>query len=841
MLRESYSKELIMKTTVVRQLAFSLVITLLASTVDTGRVTVAAESANPSEAARHCVRLRKPASDWLGGLPLANGISAVMVWGQPSKTVLSLNHVDFWRDHVGQQTGDFKSMIREMQRLMLAGKADKANEVFFKASQSLKVMPRQLKPGFYVGMDFCGYTNSFEPIGDLVLELDGQSADTDYQRSLDLRHGIAEVVYKRNGDEVRQEYYVSAAADVLVVHLTAGKPLTGQVSFARVPQREYQWKASANGDNLSVTGRFDEGVVSTVSATAKVIKGGVDASVAADAAKPVLRFRNVTDMYLLVVVEAGKGKCDPLAACAKKLQALSTASLDTLRAQHCKEHESWFDRTDIMLGKGPRPSVTDSDALLARAVAGQYEDEMAEKVFQMGRYLMMACNRAGRRPANLQGIWNNTIEPVWDCDLHMDMNIEMNHWLVNPTNLDECNLALFRQMESYVEQGKRIAQSFGCRGVMFAGVCGGDDSMPGGGGGFWVGAAPWIAQHFWTHYEFTLDRDFLANHAYPLLKQIGLFYRDFLVKNKDGKYVTAAGYSPENTPANGPALNFHSTMDTALVREVMRHLLAAGKILDVDQDLWPVWQDLHDNILPFPISKEGVLKEWPAPLEDNPAHRHFSHIYPLFPGDEFTREATPELFAAARGAVYRREAQGRHENFGWSYPYLSCFYARLGEGDNALNNLCYLAKSVTCDNLLTVANDRHKQRLTVDWGLPHLFQIEAGLGASAAIAEMLLQSHQGCIRLLPALPAKWSTGRFHGLKARGAFVIDATWENGSVREVSVESLKGSPCDLQCCTPWKLVKVTNAAGNVPVEFKVDPKSKVIHFSTQSGGQYQLHFQ
>lgn len=794
----------------------------------------AAESADERGEGRYCVKLGKPTEDWLEGLPLANGITAAMVYGTPSKTVLSLNHVDFWRDNLRPEIGKFANVVRESQRLMLQGKTKEANDCYYQGIQQ-NVMPRQRGP--YHG--FAGYTNSFQPVGDLVIAIDDLPEFADYQRALDLRDGIARGACKSRGAVISQEYFVSAKCDLLVVSLAAEKPITGSVSFARVPQAEYQWTAVAQEARLLVAGRFDEGVASAVLLTAEAKNGENRVAVTPDAA--ILRFRDVTELQLRIAVEAGKREFDAEAACARKTQTAAERSLDDIRSEHRQEHRAMFDRADVALGPTPHSPTPNADVLIERAVAGDFDNRLAELVFQMGRYLMMSCNRAQRRPANLQGIWNNQIEPMWDADWHLDMNVEMNHWLANPTNLDECNTALFRQMEQFVEQGRKTAENIaGCSGILFYTIAGGDGMTWTQQGGAWTGAAGWIAQHFWTHYEFTQDREFLANHAYPFLKQVGLFYRDFLVKNNCGNYVTALSHSPENTPPNGHVNNVHCTMDTAIVRELMRHLLEAGKILGVDQELWPVWQDLHDNVLPYPVSESGVLKEWPAPLEEQPQHRHYSHLYPLFPGDEFTPEATPALFAAARGAVDLREAQGRSANFGWSYPYLACFHARLGEGEKALDSLHCMARSVTADNLLTCATEWRGQGLTGVWefNVPRLFQIEAGLGASAGMAEMLLQSHQGCIRLLPALPAKWKTGQFRGLKARGAFVVDAAWEDGVVREATVESLKGAVCNVRNCTPWKSVTVSSGQS---VEFTVDAQSKVIRFATQAGCRYSIRFE
>ena len=762
--------------------------------------------------------LGKPAGEWIEGLPLGNGITAAMVWGEPSKSVLALNHVDFWRDHLGKDIDNYSKEIRQVQQLMLAGKAQEANDLYYKTVNKIQVMPRQ-KTSYPI---LCGYTNSFQPIGNLNLELDGQTEYTEYHRTLDLNHGVGGITYNIGDNTVVQKYFIPAREDVIVVRVTSEKPVSGGLSFERPEQAEYHWTTTVHDNQLTVQGVFDEGVKSFVLTKVKV--NNKQGSVAADVEKATLEYNNATDFEIYIAIDSGKGNHDCKEVCQNKINAIAD-SFDAILAEHKKEHSRMFNRVEFALDKDDN-SVIDTDVLIQKIVAGQYDPRITELSFQMGRYLMMSTNRTGRRPANLQGIWNAAIAPEWDADWHTDMNIEMNQWLANPTNLDECNLALFRQLELIVEQGKRNArQMTDCDGILFYGLIGGDSNIWCAEGGFWTGAAAWLAQHFWTHYEYTLDKEFLAEHVYPFIKEVGLFYKDFLIKNEDGKYITGFSFSPENVPPNAFVNNIHCTMDTAMVREITRHLLEAGKILDVDQELWPVWQDLHDNILPYPVTAEGVLKEWPEPLPEQPAHRHFSHLYPLFPGDEFSRERTPELFEAARKAVQLRE-ENRSAYESWSFPYVACFYARFGQGDQSLKNLNDLIRQNSVVNLL----------IWYDLG-KRLFQIEAGFGATTAVSEMLLQSQQGLIRLLPALPAQWSGGYYKGLKARGAFVVDVIWKDGRIKQATITSLKGSPCKILCGTDWQAVSITSESH---VEYKLDKENNVISFPTQPNKTYKLVF-
>ncbi len=770
----------------------------------------------------------QPTDDWVEGLPLGNGISAAMLYGLPGKLICALNHVDFWRDNLGTIDRDYSSFVRESQQMMLRGDCEQANRNYAE-NMTMEVMPRNDRPFD----SYNGYTNSFQPLGDIVIELDGCDAASDYRRCLDLENGIATTTFRVSDNTIRQECFIPAGEDVIVFKMSATRPVSGKITFVRADQDEYTWTAAAGDEQIAIDGKFDEGVVSALRADATVV--GPQASCAKHDSTS-LRIENATELTLLITVEAGKGPHDAASLCDEKMRAATGRGFAEIRAAHCKEHSSMFNRVNLDLADGKPRGRTETPALVTEASDGHGANEYFEQVFQMGRYLIMACNRAGRRPANLQGIWNNHFEPEWDADWHLDENIQMNQWLCNPTNLDECNDALFRQMESFVEVGRMLAKNIaGADGILFYTVCGGDGMMWTGQGPMWSGAAAWIAQHFWTHYEFTLDRDFLANHAYPFIKQVGLFYRDFLVKNADGYYVGGVSHSPENAPPNGFGMNIHATMDTALVREVTRHLLAGGRELGIDEELWPLWQDLHDNVLPYPIAETGELKEWPEPFEEQPKHRHFSHLYPLFPGDEFTEELTPDLMKAAAAANRLREEKGLQEYMGWSCSQAACFHARLGNGDNALQHLGGLAKMSFC-NLLTAGAG-----LTWTFNVPRLFQIEAALGASAAVAEMLLQSHRGIVRLLPALPAAWADGCVKGLKARGAFEVDITWQDERVTQAEIASLKGGDCEICCCTKWRTVQITDIASGMDAKHIIDPESGAIQISTTPNSRFRLVFE
>ena len=441
----------------------------------TGMIAASAAMADSSPK----ITLHKPTNEWIEGLPLANGISAAMLWGAPSRTVLSLNHVDFWRYDLGlDPLPDLSKLMAETRQLMMAGKVKEANDFFNqKVYGPLHNMPRQRVPqGF-------GYTDAFVPVGDIVMALDGQENVTGYKRTLDLEHGMASISYRVGDNEVREECFVPAQADVVILSISASKPISGQVYATRPePGREagtglgnsaegaaaraadYKWSAAAKDGKVQAEGIYSEGVESAVRAVlqlragGKVLASSVVKSASVTNTSDALKFEGATELRLLIAVDSGRLPHDPRALAEKKVNAALTAEIAAILREHVREHQVMFNRVELSLTDKPGESPADAEQLVSRAMQGQYDNEMAELVFQYGRYLMMSCNRAGRRPANLQGIWNQDQYAAWDADWHLDLNVEMNQWMCNPCNLDECNLPLFKQMEYFIPQGRMIAR-----------------------------------------------------------------------------------------------------------------------------------------------------------------------------------------------------------------------------------------------------------------------------------------------------------------------------------------------------------------------------------------------
>jgi len=787
----------------------------------------------------------QPAKEWVDGYPLGNGTLGAMVLGGIANERVALNHGWLWRRAAVRRTFQVADKLPEFRRLFLAGQFPEAG----------RLMEKEIMVS---GGGRYPYVNPFQPLGDLLLDFSLPGDVTDYQRRLDMDSGIVEVTYRAGPVRVRREYFVAAPADnVLVVRMTAegSGRLSGQVRLTRTERAvdfrthesirlpDCQVTNEVAGNLLILAGSFQEGYpfgavarVTSKGGTVSPQTGGSESTAGA-----ALTIRDAREVLMVVAMATGHESPEPVAWCKGHLAALRFP-FETLRQRHVQDHQPWFRRVRLSLDD-PQPEQP-TDQLIEEALRSKRASPaLVQRLFDFGRYLLISGSRPGGLPMNLQGIWNDQNRPPWDCDYHMDLNLEFNYWLAEVCNLSELHQPLFDWAEARIPDGRRLARElFGCRGIYFPIVAdatglGNPDNLTYS----FPGTAGWIAQHFWRHYEYTSDRDFLARRAYPFLREVAAFYLDYLTRDSHGNYVILPSGSPENG-IKGRAGWMHfttlsSTIDLEIAREVFTHLVCASEILKVDTDQATRWREVLEH-LPMPaINEQGRLLEWSEQAEpDDPAHRHLSPLYGLFPGDRIPVSGSPPWMEAARKLLEYRLQFGSGSANGWSYPWRAALFARLGEGDKALGQLDDLARSCVNENLLTLITDWRGQGLTINWfGTKKVFQIEAGLATSAAVAEMLMQSQGGCLRLLPALPARWPAGRVDGLVARGGFVIGLDWSRGHADRIEIHSRLGQACRLQVDHLRGTISLSSSGHPVPFLTRRDG---AMEFQTQVGRDYEL---
>ncbi|MGM9811685.1 MAG: glycosyl hydrolase family 95 catalytic domain-containing protein, partial [Muribaculaceae bacterium] len=722
------------------------------------------------------------------------------------KETIQVNEESLWAGCKTESDADAREYLPEIQRLLLEGKTGEAVEM---ANQRLQSNPMRIR--------------SYQPFGNLYAEFVSQGSVSNYRRALDLENGIASVEYDANNVSYRREVFVSAIDNVMVIHFTASKP--GSLTFSLRYDREKDASArTLNQQRVAVEGqifdmpaqensepglhmRFAGIIQGSHKGGEMVCSSGMFYVVGADEATFYVTVATDYDFSRLDV----NRNINPLQQSESILNALGTPSYEEMRSKHTAEHAAMMNRVSFDMGTIPD---LPTDKRLGNVKKGESDLSLITLYFQYGRYLLMNSSRQpGIMPANLQGIWNQDLNAAWNSDYHTNINIQMNYWPAEVCNLSETMLPFSHFINAVRVPGRETAsKTYNSKGWTMNHLSdpfGRTAISDGVGWGTFPMAGPWLVLHQWEHYRFTGDRDYLASEAYPCMKESAEFILSFLVKDKNGYLVTAPSNSPENayrTP-DGKRFNltYGATMDIEIIREVLDACLQAQKVLGVDAAFGKQLRATLTQLPPIRISKRyNTIQEWIDDYEETePGHRHVSHLFGLYPGTTISTN-TPDLFEAARRTIERRryynevEHQGTYT--GWSRAWMINFYARLMDGEEAGKNVELLLARSTQDNLFNT----HPP-----------FQIDGNFGGTAGIAEMLLQSHDGVLRLLPALPKAWDKGHVKGLCARGGITVDMVWTDGSITNARL--LSKSTQKVKVSVNGKVTTLKLRAG-VPFELK-----------------------
>lgn len=713
----------------------------------------------------------KPAQKWTEALPIGNGRLGAMIFGGVENDRIQFNQETLWtgapNDYAHKGASKYLAQIRQ---LLADGKQKEAEDLGM--AEFMGVPVRQ---------------KAYQAFGDLYLRFLNQSTFTNYHRELDLKNALHRVSYQSNGVNFTREYLSSNPDQVIAIRLTADqkKALNFTLDFDALHESKTM---EANGNSMTLKVQVKDGALRGVASLKVVSNGTVSAKgnqLSVSGAQTATIYLTAATNYIKYNDVSG----NPEQKVKQILTKAETKEYKQILTSHIADYQKLFNRFDVQFSENERVKLPTNERIVEFSKNAD-DPQLLALYIQYGRYMLISSSRPGTHPANLQGIWNDQLAPSWDSKYTVNINTEMNYWPVEVANLAECQEPLYSLIADCAETGKTVAKEhYNASGWVLhhnTDIWRGTAPINASNHGIWVTGGAWLSQHLWEHYQFSQDKEFLANRAYPLMKGAAEFFTQFLVKDPKTGYLIS---TPSNSPENG-GLVAGPTMDHQIIRALFRSCIEASEILGTDQSFALKLKEMLPKIAPNQIGKHGQLQEWMEDKDDpTNKHRHVSHLWGVHPGNEINWKDTPDLMKAARQSLIYRGDDGT----GWSLAWKINFWARFLDGNHAYEMVKLLFRPVQIDDVVYTGGGGSYTNL-FDAHPP--FQIDGNFGAPAGMIEMLVQSQLNEIDILPALPDALPSGNITGVCARGGFELTFSWAGGKLQKLDVLSKAGQKCKLK---------------------------------------------